>query len=472
MNPFILIVRKELRDIFLTPKFAVTFGTAAALILLAFVAGASNYRTSMARYDAAKRQEIRKLEGVTDWLAVRDHRIFLPPEPLASLFSGVSNDIGRTIDIHGRGEVSGSGSLYGEEPALAAFRTLDLDFVLQIVLSLLGILFAYDAVNGEKEGGTLKLALSGPLPRVLLVIAKIAGRYLAVVLPVLISMLVGCALLPMLGMVLSQQDWARLALILLAALLYCGVFVILAVCVSALTHRSSTSFLILLVVWVSTVLIIPRIAVLLAGHAVEVLSVDDIAAQKTRLSMQLFAEDREHTSSFTPTSTSSPDSMMKEFQSFMGKLADERDKKMRDLSARLNEQRQNDLTRQRALALGLARLSPTTLFSLGATTLAGTSLTLEGNFLNEAAAYQQAYGNFMVAKTGMNPGGSMIILRHRDDDAKPKPIDPYELPVFEYHPEELGPSVLDAGLDLGLLLLLNALLFVMAFWRFLRYDVR
>ncbi len=472
MNQFILIVRKELREILATPKFALTFGTSAVLILLAFVAGATNYRTSMARYEAANRQEMEKLQGVTDWLAVRDHRIFLPPTPLASLVTGVSDDIGRTIDIRGRGEVVGTGSLFGEEPALAAFRMLDLDFVIQIVLSLLAILFAYDAVNGEKEGGTLKLALASSVPRVVLISAKIVGRYLAVAVPVLLALLVGCALLPTLGMVLSGDDWIRLALILLTALLYCGAFVALSVAVSAFTHRSSVSFLALLILWISAVLIVPRIAVLFAGHSVDVLSVDDIAAQKTRLSIQLFAEDRKQTASFKPASTSSPDSMMREFQSFMGKLADERDKKMRDLSSRLNEQRQNGLARQRALALGLARLSPTSLFSLAATTLAGTSLSLEDEFLKEGAAYQQAFGNFMVAKTGMNPGGSMIIMRRSTDDAKPKPINPYELPAFDYHQSSAESAVASAGLDMGLLLLLNAFFVAIAFWRAVRYDVR
>ncbi|HTY00725.1 MAG TPA: ABC transporter permease [Bacteroidota bacterium] len=472
MNHFSVVVWKELRDIMGTTRFMVSFAVAVVLILLAFVAGAGNYRSSMARYEAAKQQELRKLDGVTDWLAVRDHRIFLPPEPLASLVPGVSNDIGRTVDIHGRGEVVGTESRYGEEPALAAFRTLDLDFILQIVLSLLGILFAYDAVNGEKESGTLRLTFSSSLPRTPFIAAKIIGRYLAVGIPVLLALLAGWALLPAFGIVLTMQDWLRYALIVAAALLYCGVFVVLAVAVSSLSHRSSTSFLTLLVIWVTAVLIIPRLAVAFAGHAVDVLSVDDIAAQKTRLNMQLFAEDRERTAEFKPTSSTTPDSMMKEFQSFMGSLADARDKKLQDLSDRLNEERNNGLARQRSIALALARVSPAALFSLAVTSLAGTSQDLEGHFLQSASAYQRAYGNFMMEKTGMNPGGAMIIMRRSTDDTKPQPINPYELPVFEYRRESLAQCMQEAGLDLGILLALTGLLFFLAFRRFLRYDVR
>ena len=472
MNQFSVVVRKELRDIMGTMKFAVTVGVAIVLILLAFVAGASNYRASVARYEAAQQQEMRKLEGVTDWLAVREHKIFLPPEPLASLFPGVSNDIGRTIDITGRGEVVGTGSRYGDEPALAAFRTLDLDFILQIVLSLLGILFAYDAVNGEKETGTLRLTLSAALPRTRYIAGKVTGRYLAVVIPVVLALLSGCTVLPAFGITMTPQDWARFALIVAAGLLYCGVFVMLSVAVSALTHRSSTSFLVLLIVWITSVLIIPRLAVVFAGHAVDVLSVDDIAAQKTRLSMQLFAEDRAKTATFQPTSLSNPDSAMREFQTFMGTMADERDKKLHELSDRLNEERQNGLARQRRLALGLACVSPAAMFSLAVTSLAGTSLDLEGNFLTSARDYQLAYGNFMTEKTGMNPGGAMIIMRRSTDDTRHQPINPNELPVFEYRRPDIAQSIPEAGIDLGLLAGLNAVFFFLAYWRFLRYDVR
>ena len=84
------VVYKELRDIIGTTKFAVTFGVGALLIVLAFLAGARNYQASMARYEAARAETLRKLEGITDWLSVRDHRIFLPPQPLVMVFSGLA----------------------------------------------------------------------------------------------------------------------------------------------------------------------------------------------------------------------------------------------------------------------------------------------------------------------------------------------------------------------------------------------
>ena len=61
-----LLIQKELREIIGSPKFSLTFGVCAVLILLAFFIGAKNYQTSLAQYEAAKAQNLRQLEGLTD----------------------------------------------------------------------------------------------------------------------------------------------------------------------------------------------------------------------------------------------------------------------------------------------------------------------------------------------------------------------------------------------------------------------
>jgi ABC-type transport system involved in multi-copper enzyme maturation permease subunit len=467
------IIEKELRDIIGSTKFAATFGVCAVLIVLSFYVGARSYQTDVAQYEAAKTQNLRQLEGLTDWLNVRLFRIFLPPQPLASLVGGVSNDIGRTTEIRGRGELSATDSRYSEDPLFATFRFLDLDFTFQIVLSLLAILFAYDSVNGEKERGTLRLALANSVPRHLFITGKLVGSFLGLVGPLLLPIALGALLLPLMDVPLSTDDWLRLGLIVLAGILYCGVFVTLSVAISSLTVRTSSSFLFLIVAWIFAVLIIPRSAVLIAGRAVDVPSVDEIGSQKARFSSQLWTEDRDAMNSFKPTSTGNPEQMMKEFQAFIQDLGDAREKKMQELSSRLNEDRENRQAVQERLALGLARISPTATFSLAATRLAGTSLSLKEYYRSAAEGYQIDYGKFMLAKTGMNPGGTMMVFRMKTDtDQKPKPIDPHELPEFHYAAMTLGDVVPQAVTDLLLLVGFNVLLFSLAYVAFLRYDVR
>jgi ABC-type transport system involved in multi-copper enzyme maturation permease subunit len=467
-----LIVDKELREIIGTTKFAVSFAVSSLLILLAFYSGAATYHTQTARYEAAKRENLKQLEGLTDWIMVRHNRIFLPPDPLACLVSGVSNDIGRTTEVPGRGELREDDSRYNEEPVFAVFRFLDLEFIFQIVLSLFAILFAYDTINGEKERGTLRLTFASPVPRHTYLTGKLLGAFLALAIPLLIPILLGSLLLIVMDVPMSADSWTRLVLIIFAGLLYFSAFLTIAVAVSAMTVRSANSFLMLLVIWIFAVLIVPRTAILVAGRAVDVPSVDEIGAQKARLNQQLWTEDSRKMSTFKPATTGDAQKMINEFQKFMGSIADEREKRMNELSSRLTEERQNAQAVQQALAFGIARLSPCAAFSMAASQLAGTSLDLQERYRNEAKAYQQTYGKFLLDKTGLNPGGGMVFRMRQENGEQPRPIDPQELPPFLYRPLSLD-DVLGAAIpNMGLLALFCLLFFAAAHVAFMKYDLR
>jgi ABC-type transport system involved in multi-copper enzyme maturation permease subunit len=466
------IIDKELRDIIGSTKFAVTFAACAVLILLVFLAGARNFAVQQAAYEATKAEDLRQLDGVTDWISVRDHRVFLPPQPLAVLVSGISNDIGRTTLVQGRGEPAAIGSRYGDDPVFAVFRFLDLEFLFGIVLSLFAIVYAYDSINGEKERGTLRLTFANALPRDTYILGKLLGSLLALTVPLLIPLLLGSLLLPFLGITLAPMEWLKLGVIIVTGLLYFGAFLALAIFVSALTHRSAHSFLMLLIVWILTVLILPRASVLLAGHAVDVPTIDQLDTELAKLAHQLWNEDRERMAHFTPSSTGDMQSMMSDFNKFMSQLGDDRDKKMRELSDRLNEERANAQQRQQALAFGVARISPYTAYSLAVSTIAGTSLDLQDRYRAATVAYQDVFGTFMFEKTGMKLGGRVLAMRLGNAGEKPKPIDPKELPVFSFPTPSLADVLPGALVDIGLLGVFNLLFFAGSFVAFLRYDVR
>ncbi len=469
-----LIIEKELRDIIGSTKFAITFSICSVLILLSFYIGVKNFQIAQSQYEASKTANVRQYEGITDWMRVQGYKIFLPPQPLATLVNGVSNDIGRTIEVRGRGELRSQDSRYGDDPIFAMFRFLDLDFIFSIVLSLFAILFGYDAVNGEKERGTLRLTFSNAVPRARYIIAKFAGSFLALAVPLLIPILIGVLLLPLFSVVLSGDEWIRLTLIILAGLISIGVFLSLSLFVSAKTERSSTSFLVLLSVWILAVMIIPRLSVIGADLFVNVPSVDEINSQKSRFMSQIWNEDRTKMNNFVPPKTENMQEVMTAFNKFMQSLADEREKKFNELAARLNEDRQNRQAEQQQLALLFSAVSPSALFTLAASEITGTSLRLEQHYLSAAKNYQQEYAKFMKEKTGMNTGGFAMVFRMVTDDnaEKPKPINIGELPQFQFTPPPVESGIGAYAGSVGVLALFNLLFFAGAFVSFKKYDVR
>ncbi len=470
---FKLLLEKELKEIVGTTKFAVTFGVCAVLILLAFYVGARNYEVSRQEYEGSVVENTRQMEGLTDWKGI-EHRIFLPPQPLAALVSGVSNDIGRTVNMEIRGELRSEDSRFNEDPIFAVFRFLDLEFIFSIVLSLFAILFGYDAINGEKERGTLALSFANSVPRDQYVLGKLVGSFVALVVPLLIPILIGCLMLPMLGVPMDADSWIRLAMVIVAGILYFGVFLTLSVFISTLTERSSSSFLLLLVVWIFAVLIIPRASVLISGRAVDVPSVDQIDYEKGKYSRQLFTERMEGMQEFIQENRANDDhgQFMADMQEFTRRQQEDFDASMLVLTEQLNEARDNKSHVQQDLALALARISPTASFSLAAADLASTSLSLRKSYMEAANAYQSAFAQFMQSKDADSQGFRFTRHRNDDDVEEPEPIDVRELPEFTYEPPRASEAISASLPDLGLLLLFNIVFFAGAFVAFLKYDVR
>jgi len=160
-----IIIEKEIKDLIGSTKFAITFAVCAVLVILAFYVGAARHKSYQARFEASQAENLRSMKGLTDWQELDETRVFLPPQPLASLVSGVSNDIDGTAIVRGRGDIPTEDSRYNEDPVFAIFRFIDLEFIFKVVLSLFAVLLGYDAISGEKERGTLRLSFSNALPR-------------------------------------------------------------------------------------------------------------------------------------------------------------------------------------------------------------------------------------------------------------------------------------------------------------------
>lgn len=195
-----LLIRKEIAEIIRSSKFAITYGVTATLILLAFFMGAANYRTGVEEYEAAQQEAMRQFEEVKSWDEVQ-YQVSMPPQPLHALVSGISNDIGRMayISYYTFGAAAVTDSRFNSDTIYAVFRLVDLGFVFTVVLSLFAIMFAFDSVNGEKERGTLALAMSNSVPRDQFLLGKLIGTFCALCVPLLIPFLVGCLILPLSG---------------------------------------------------------------------------------------------------------------------------------------------------------------------------------------------------------------------------------------------------------------------------------
>jgi hypothetical protein len=219
-------------------------------------------------------------------------------------------------------------------------------------------------------------------------------------------------------------------------------------------------------------MIIPRAAVLIAGRAVEVPSVDEMSSKKSRYAASLWEADRKRMAEFRAEEGTPPEEVMQKFQKFMGDIMSERQQKIDAFAARLSEERANRQRQQQALALRLARISPAATFSLSSMAIAGTGLGLQRDFARAAGDYQLVYAEFIRGKTGQNPGGGFVFRITSDNEPEKKPINPAEIPPFTFAVRPLAEEARSFVPDLGILALYALVFFFGTFISFLRYDLR
>ncbi len=143
---------------------------------------------------------------------------------------------------------------------------LRVDTFVSIVAPLLGLAFAFDAVNGERSEGTLPRLLAQPIYRDDVINGKFAAG-LAVIGVVLVSVVLFITGFGMLRLALVPhgQEVVRLVAWLIATFLYVSVWLAFGLLLSVAIRRAATSALIGFGVWLLLTIFGPLIVSLVSG---------------------------------------------------------------------------------------------------------------------------------------------------------------------------------------------------------------
>lgn len=141
---------------------------------------------------------------------------------------------------------------------MASFPAPDITMVLEILIGLLALLLAYDAVTGEKENGTLKLVLSEGVGRFKLLLSKYAAGLVILWVPISIAFLSMFAILMMSkSIALDVSDWTHVGVMYGLTLLYGMTMFTLGLFISCVCSTSAVSLIAGLFAWICVTLVIP-----------------------------------------------------------------------------------------------------------------------------------------------------------------------------------------------------------------------
>ena len=270
---------------------------------------------------------------------------------------------------------------------------------------------------------------------------------------------------------LGGADWGRVALIVLIASCYAGIFIAVGLIVSAMTRESRLSLVVLLLIWVTVVVFMPSTLGTLSAkwmpsvqthhqfQKATAAATDQI--HKNFLDKRQALRERRQVVETSQEAAASIDTSELEIQR-------ELVNKDMDTRERLSHQYLTAQSAQVLHARQITRCSPAAIVQYALESMAGTGFNRHLQFLASVNLHVQQFRNFIVEMDRGDPESLHIIGIPKG--MSEKPVSPEAIPIFEdklTFQDTLNPAIV----DILLLILLLSVFLSGAFLVFLRSEV-
>lgn len=524
------IAKKELLLNVISARFVIGFLLCLCLIPFTLTVNIEDYVNRLRAYQVDQTNADRRFREVRVFSQIRPE-VVKPPDPLSIFCQGISGNVGNRVKILlGQKPLFAAGKVtIRDNPLLNSFFSIDFIGIIAIVMSLLALIFTYDACAKEKEDGTLRLQLANSLGRSNILLGKVIGVCLT-----LLPIIAFCYLLSFLFILLSENisfsatEWVRIILLFLTSLPYFLVFAFMGLLISTRVRASITSIILCLFLWVFFVFIIPNLAVYLAVSFKEIQSVDNLNYATAELDKEFRNKCNDYngtlespdwgmnwnynggsdgTKILAGCTASKMERYVKEHTFSEPLRIDYADKKWALQRAYLDE-----LDEQRNLAETIALISPSEAFRLICGALCRTDVDSHCRFMNRVRRYREELieyfedkkvfssysyftpqppetyktadeivrirtgGDFKTLQEYGASGGGFKPLRKVDiPESNPGSypfLDVSDVPRFRWHTSNLIADMTGVIGKVGILILAGVLIFCLSFVSFIKCDVR
>ncbi len=349
--------------------------------------------------------------------------------------------------------------------SLPNFTELDWTFIIGLIMSFMAILFTYDAISGERETGTLSLLMSNPVSRATVLLGKFIGALLTILIPLFIGVLLNLMIVNASRLVsLSGDEWARVGIIFVISTTYISIFLWLGLFISSQFSNSSSSLLVLLLIWIVFVVLIPNTMGVLASGFKQVPSRSEISriekAQEEEIDNR-YKEGNKLYRTGSPSDTPPKIEVLRMWADYLNEHA--------NAKSSINDEHLNKQFAQVEFTQQITRLSPAAIYKYAVESLAGTGFARHKRFVQEVRRYRNQFVDFIQSEdSGDNESSHVYLVK---EGLSEKPVSFNSIPKFS---EQLTVGITFGGamLDLMLLVSLIFLLFMAAALGFMTTDVK
>jgi len=466
------IIKKEIYENFLSLRFAVTSILCFLVVTSSIVILGKGYCDDQYDYTRNSREHAEYLDSIEHpWQIVyRGIPVEKPVSKLAIFNKGIS-DAGRSARIYGFRDTAYY-TKKGRNPVNFLFPAMDLLFFVSVVMSLLAIVFSYDAISGEKSNETLKLMVSYPVARSSIITSKWIGGYICLLLPFFLA--VSGGLITLFVMIpdieFSGTEFLYFGIFLLFSCVYISIVYTFGILVSANTARPSTSITVLLLIWVVFVLVIPNISASAASFFIKTDNVQTVEQKKREVMRAGRKEYRTKRMQYWEDKSL----QTVPYGVYRRRLDKERYIKTRREINEIVRSYRLSMQAQIRLTKWISRLSPLASLKYAAGTVTGSGYEEDYAFRDAVDEYARKMIVFTYDEWIAREQDRGRVQSGRYGRAKWS-FDADAAPEFNYESrriQDISHRAAHTAIDAGLLVFWNVVCLLGAFISFMRYDVK
>ncbi len=470
-----LIIHKEIHSNLLNLRFLATTIISLVLILSSIMILTETYEAEWRDYQNRVRTQDEFMDQFghsnrAGWMG----RQMRPPSPFRIFVLGIDREADQNNFI--------------SNPVPVLFTSIDFVGIITIIMSLVAILFSFNAISGEREAGVLRQMLSAGVGRRTIIWGKFVGGNISLIIPFTLGVLGGLLYLLMSARIQFRlTDYAVILILVITAWLYISGFFALGLLFSIRSRSSNQALLKSLFAWVVIVLVWPNVTPFIAAQIYRIPSAAKIEQQRAYLTSDerdeiLRKRGREMLQTQFPDiakiiqrERNEVDGIIKSdprlaqrysaytqaYDALVQEINREQNEKVNKISEMFFERSRN----QEDLAITLACFSPYSNVLFAATNITEAGIQGETHWRRQASEYQGIFHNYVETRyqeaKELNPTfgyNDYLDLRGR--------------PRFHYQPQDLSERISQSLLHFGAIALFVILSISIALVSFFKYDVR
>ena len=350
---------------------------------------------------------------------------------------------------------------------LRPFVALDWTNIIIYLFSFVCLCFAYNAFSGERESGTLKLILSGAVPRWKILVGKLLSLWFILLIPIVLGIILSLLYFQLSsGIILLAGDYAKVILFLVFAILILGINILLFFGISLLTPNSSVSSIVCLLVWIVFVFVLPNISWLMAKNLSPVPGIEE----QNRKEEALYENNRSSRHWTSDWENNPP----VEGVHIWKEMCDQTE----EIHKSVWNEYVNLIFQQSDRSINLSKISPYMTFKWISDRIADTNYYGYRNFHTQALNYQNNLRSFINDKDAADPNSYHLFWNSTQFFGTCKtfisqnPLQSSEIPYFKYQPASQKAIFLEGLNDIILLAIWFIVLFIGCYFLFYRYDAK